>query len=110
MFPKQLLTRICISSILLLSGSLLSPAQASDIPSYVEGTDQASVVYNPLQVNSFQMQMSDHDLGMLTSDHVAWNNEGPWLRTTMSFTMAGTVYGPYTVGVHLKAHGALGET
>jgi hypothetical protein len=81
---------------------LLSPAQASDIPSYVEGTDQASVVYNPLQVNSFQMQMSDHDLGMLTSDHVAWNNEGPWLRTTMSFTMAGTVYGPYTVGVHLK--------
>jgi len=102
MFPKQLLTKIGISSILLLAGSLLSPAQASDSPSYIEGTDQAAVVFNPLQVNNFTMQMSDHDLGMLTSEHVSWNNEGPWLRTTMNFTMADKVYGPYTVGVHLK--------
>ena len=62
----------------------------------------AAAVYDPLQVDDFQMEMSDHDFGMLTSDHVAWNNEGPWLRTVMSFTMAGKVYGPYTVGVHLK--------
>ena len=102
MLPKQLLTKLGISSILLLAGSLLSPAMASEVPSYVEGTDLAASVYDPLQVDDFQMQMSDHDFGMLTSDHVAWNNEGPWLRTVMSFTMAGKVYGPYTVGVHLK--------
>lgn len=102
MLPKQLLTKLGISSILLLAGSLLSPAMASEVPSYIEGTDSAASVYDPLQVDDFQMQMSEHDFGMLTSDHVAWNNEGPWLRTVMSFTMGGKVYGPFTVGVHLK--------
>ncbi len=102
MLPKQLLTKIGISSILLLAGSLLSPASASQIPSYIEGTDKAAVIFDPLQVNNFSMQMSDHDFSMLTSDHVNWSYEGPWLRTVMSFTMAGKVYGPYTVGVHLK--------
>lgn len=102
MLPKQLLTKIGISSILLLTGSLLNPAIASETPNYVEGTDKAAVVFNPLQVNNFSMRMSDHDFSMLTSDHVNWSYEGPWLRTVMSFTMAGKVYGPYTVGVHLK--------
>jgi len=102
MVPKQLLTKIGISSILLLAGSLLSPASASEIPSYIEGTDKAAVVFDPLQVNNFSMQMSDHDFSMLTSDYVNWSFEGPWLRTVMSFTAAGKVYGPYTVGVHLK--------
>lgn len=102
MLPKQLLTKIGISSILLLAGSLLSPALASETPNYIEGTDQAAVIFDPLQVNNFSMQMSDHDFNMLSSDHVNWSYEGPWLRTVMSFTMAGKVYGPYTVGVHLK--------
>jgi len=102
MFPKQLLTKIGISSILLLAGSLLSPASATEVPNYIEGTDKAAAVFNPLQVNNFQMQMSDSDFNSLTYGNVNSNNEGPWRRTVMSFTMADKVYGPYTVGVHLK--------
>ena len=102
MLPKQLLTKIGISSILLLAGSLLSPASASEIPSYVEGTDAAAVVYNPLEVNNFDIQMSEADINKLVYPTVSWDNEGPWLRAVVNFTMADKVYGPYTVGVHLK--------
>lgn len=102
MLPKQLLTRIGISSILLLSGSLLSPASASQAPNYVEGTDAAAVVFDPLKVNNFDLEMSNENFNRLTYPNVSWDNEGPWLETVMRFTMDNKVYGPYTVGVHLK--------
>jgi outer membrane protein OmpA-like peptidoglycan-associated protein len=102
MFPKQLLTKIAISSLLVLTGSLLSPASAAEVRSYIEGTDQAAVVFDPLQVNNFEMAMSDSDFNKLTYPNVTNDNEGPWLSTVMKFTMAYKVYGPYTVGVHLK--------
>lgn len=102
MLPKQLLTKIGISSILLFSGSLLSPASAAQLPSYVEGTDAAAVVFDPLKVNNFELEMSDENFDLLTSEHVNWAYEGPWLETVMKFTMDNKVYGPYTVGVHLK--------
>jgi hypothetical protein len=102
MLPKKLLAKIGISSILLLSGSLLSPASAAPAPNYVEGTDAAAVVFDPLKVNNFELEMSDEDFNRLTYPNVSWDNEGPWLETVMKFTMENKVYGPYTVGVHLK--------
>lgn len=102
MLPKQLLTKIGISSILLLSGSLLSPASAAQTPNYVEGTDAAAVVFDPLKVNNFELEMSDENFNLLTYPNVSWENEGPWLESMMSFTMGNKVYGPYKVGVHLK--------
>jgi hypothetical protein len=59
-------------------------------------------MFNPLKVNNFSMQMSDEDFDSLRFPNVRWDNEGPWRETRMSFTMEGKVYGPYTVGVHLK--------
>lgn len=102
MLPKQLLTIIGISSILLLSGSWLSPASAAQAPNYVEGTDAAAVVFDPLKVNNFELEMSDENFNRLAYPNVSWDNEGPWLETVMRFTMDNKVYGPYTVGVHLK--------
>ena len=101
MLPKRLVTVIGIS-ILLLSGSLLSPASAAQVPSYVEGTDAAAPLFDPLKVNKFELTMSAQNFNLLTYPNVSWDNEGPWLETVMKFTMDGTLYGPYTVGVHLK--------
>ena len=86
----------------LMAGSLLGSTPANAAPSYVEGTDAASVMFNPLMVNNFAMQMSQDDFDSLRSPNVGWDYEGDWRETRMSFTMAGKVYGPYVVGVHLK--------
>ncbi len=88
--------------VLAMTGSLLNANPAEAAVSYVEGTDQAAVMYDPLMVNTFSMQMSPADFDSLKSPNVGWDNEGEWRETRMSFTMAGKVYGPYVVGVHLK--------
>jgi spore coat protein CotH len=85
-----------------MTGSLLNAVPANAAASYVEGTDPAAVMFNPLMVNNFSMQMSDEDFESLKSPNVGWDYEGEWRETRMSFTMAGKVYGPYDVGVHLK--------
>ena len=85
-----------------MTGSLLNANPALAATSYVEGTDQAAVMYDPLMVNTFSMQMSSEDFDSLKSPNVGWDYEGEWRETRMSFTMAGKVYGPYVVGVHLK--------
>jgi hypothetical protein len=81
---------------------LLSPASAAQTPNYIEGTDVAAVVFDPLKVNNFELEMSDENFNLLTYPNVSWENEGPWLESVMSFTMDNKVYGPYKVGVHLK--------
>jgi hypothetical protein len=88
--------------ILTISGSLLSSPASQAAPNYVEGADLAAPVFNPLKVNGFSLEMSDEDFNSLKSPNVNWQNEGDWRETEMSFTMDGKVYGPYTVGVHLK--------
>jgi len=85
-----------------MTGSLLNVAPASAAVSYVEGTDAGAVLFNPLMVNDFSMQMSQEDFDSLRSPNVNWEYEGDWRETQMNFTMAGKTYGPYTVGVHLK--------
>lgn len=85
-----------------MTGSLLNIAPASAATSYVEGTDTGAALFNPLMVNDFSLQMSQEDFDSLRSPNVNWEYEGEWRETQMNFTMAGTSYGPYTVGVHLK--------
>jgi len=98
--PKSsLLLALIVAS---LAGSLLTPAASTASVSYVEGTDAAAAMFNPLRVNNFSMQMSPEDFDSMRYPNVSWDNEGDWRETRMSFTMEGKVYGPYTVGVHLK--------
>ena len=102
MFDKRKSGVAAVIIVAAMTGSLLNSTSASAVTSYVEGTDAAAVMFNPLMVNNFSMQMSEADFDSLKSPNVSWDYEGDWRETRMSFTMAGKVYGPYVVGVHLK--------
>jgi hypothetical protein len=95
---------IAVSALIIvaITGNFLSAPASQASANYVEGTDDAAKVFDPLKVNNFTMEMSDEDFESLKSPNVNWENEGDWRETEMSFTMDGKVYGPYTVGVHLK--------
>ena len=102
MFRTRKATAVSALIILALTGSFLNTSAAQAAPNYVEGTDAAAIVFDPLRVDNFDLEMSDADFESLKSPNVNWEFEGDWRETQMSFTMAGKVYGPYTVGVHLK--------
>lgn len=102
MFRKRKSSLVSALILLSLAGSLLNASASSAATSYIEGTDPAAVMFNPLQVSNFSLQMTDEDFESLRYPNVSWDNEGDWLETRMSLTMAGKRYGPYVVGVHLK--------
>jgi hypothetical protein len=102
MFSARKATAVAALIILAITGNYLNASAVIATPNYVEGTDVASTVFNPLRVDNFDLEMSDADFESLKSPNVNWEFEGDWRETQMSFTMAGKVYGPYKVGVHLK--------
>ncbi len=102
MFSAKKATAVSALIILAIAGNFLSASTAQAASSYVEGTDEAAKVFDPLMVNDFSLEMSDADFESLKYPNVNWEYEGDWRETQMSFTMAGKSYGPYTVGVHLK--------
>ena len=100
-----------------LSGLIVQPASAAPagapisgpvsgpvaVPqTYVEGTDPAAALYNPLVVNQFNLTMPPSTIAGLTSPNVNSDNEGPYLPATLTATVNGKTYGPMDVGVHLK--------
>lgn len=102
MFRNRRAIAVSALIILAITGNFLSATGSQASSNYVEGTDAAAKVFDPLKVNNFTMEMSDEDFNSLKSPNVNWEYEGEWRQTEMSFTMDGKVYGPYTVGVHLK--------
>ena len=102
MFRARKVTAVSALIILAITGNYLSASSSQAASSYVEGTDEAAKVFDPLMVNDFSLEMSDADFESLKYPNVNWEYEGDWRETQMSFTMAGKAYGPYTVGVHLK--------
>lgn len=102
MLTKRLASRLAALIIIVLAGSSLGSGIAQATPNYIEGTDTAAVIFNPLQVSKISLQMSDSDYNLLRWPNVSWDNEGDWLDTQMRFTMGSKTYGPYRVGVHLK--------
>ena len=102
MFRKKKSSLVMALILLSLTGSFLNSSASSAATSYVEGTDPAAVMFDPLQVSNFSLQMTDEDYESLRYPNVSWDNEGEWRETRMSLTMDGKRYGPYVVGVHLK--------
>jgi hypothetical protein len=102
MSGKRLATVLSVFIIVILAGSSLNSGSAQAAPNYVEGTDPASVLFNPLQVHKISLQMSNSDYNSLRYPTVSWDNEGEWRPTQMVFTIGSKAYGPYKVGVHLK--------
>ena len=102
MLTKRLAKRLAALIIIVLAGSSLNSGVAQATPNYLEGTDAAAVVFNPLQVSKISLRMSDSDYNSMRWPNVSWDNEGEWRETQMRFTMGSNTYGPYRVGVHLK--------
>lgn len=69
---------------------------------YVEGTDPAAAMYNPLVVNEFNLTMPQSTINGLDGSTNYWGDEGPYLPATLSGKVNGVAFGPLEVGVHLK--------
>ncbi|MFM6967481.1 MAG: CotH kinase family protein [Microbacteriaceae bacterium] len=83
----------------LLFSSLNPVAPASAAVSYIEGTDPAAPIFNPLVVNDIDLEMSDEAIGNLTQEMC---NGGEYQPATLTMTTPTATYGPMTVGVRLK--------
>ena len=81
-----------------------TPAQAApEVNSkFVEGTDPAAAMYNPLVVNEFNLTMPPATIKGLDGTTNYWGDEGPYLPATLGGKINGVPFGPYEVGVHLK--------
>ena len=88
---------------LALSFSAL-PVQASNVVDvrFVEGTDPAAHMFNPLAVNEFNLTMPQSTINGLDGSTNYWGDEGPYLPATLAGRINGVPFGPYAVGVHLK--------
>ncbi len=91
-----------IIGLALTSIALPSLAGASINTQYVEGTDAAAAMYNPLVVNQFNLTMPQSTIDGLNGSTNYWGDEGPYLPAKLSGTVNGVAFGPLDVGVHLK--------
>jgi hypothetical protein len=80
------------------------PGQASTgvNTKFVEGTDPAAAMFNPMVVNEFNITMPQSTIKGLDGTTNYWGDEGPYLPCTLSGKINGVAFGPYQVGVHLK--------
>lgn len=69
---------------------------------YVEGTDPAAAMFNPLVVNEFDLTMPQSTIKGLDGSTNYWGDEGPYLPATLAGKINGVAFGPLDVGVHLK--------
>jgi len=91
-----------VAGIALMFGALPSQAAATIDTQYVEGTDEASALYNPLVVNQLDLQMPQTTINGLNGSTNYWGNEGPYLPATLSGVVNGVPFAAMEVGVHLK--------
>lgn len=82
-----------------LFGSTITAAPASAAVSYIEGTDAAAPLFDPLKVVDIDLTMTDEAIGNLTQEMC---NGGEYQPGTLTLTTDTTTYGPMTVGIRLK--------
>ena len=94
---------VAILSALALSFVALPTQAAGSVDNrYVEGTDPAAAMFNPLVVNRINLSMPQSTINGLDGTTNYWGNEGPYLPAQLSAEINGITYGPMDVGVHLK--------
>lgn len=93
---------------LLFSTVSPSPSSAADgylystTPSpYVEGTDEAANIFDPLDVSNIQLDV-DESIVDYFRYCCNWEYEGPWKEAQLTMTVKGETIGPLDVGFHLK--------
>ena len=91
-----------VSALALTFMALPSQASSAIDTQYVEGTDPAAAMYNPLVVNQFNLTMPQSTIDGLSGATNYWGDEGPYLPAKLSGTVNGVAFGSLDVGVHLK--------
>jgi hypothetical protein len=91
-----------LSAIALAFVALPTQAATPVDTKYVEGTDPAAAMYNPLVVNRINLSLPQATVNGLDGTTNYWGNEGPYLPAQLSAEINGISYGPMDVGVHLK--------
>jgi spore coat protein CotH len=78
-----------------------TPAYSTTPSPYVEGTDEAAVVFDPLDVSKIQLDVDDSVIDYFRYC-CNWEYEGPWKDAQLTMTVKGETVGPLLVGFHLK--------
>jgi hypothetical protein len=97
---KRLFSAVAV--VALMFSAVPSQAAATIDTQYVEGTDEAAALYNPLVVNQLDLQMPQSTIVGLNGSTNYWGNEGPYLPATLSGVINGVPFASMDVGVHLK--------
>lgn len=82
------------------TGATTPPYSTTPSP-YVEGTDEAAVVFDPLDVSKIQLDVDDEIIDYFRYC-CNWEYEGPWKEAQLTMTVKGETVGPLLVGFHLK--------
>ena len=97
-----LVALILMSTISLSSSSAANGYQYSTTPSpYVEGTDEAANVFDPMDVSNIQLDVDESIIDYFRYC-CNWEYEGPWKEAQLTMTVKGETVGPLDVGFHLK--------
>lgn len=88
-----------VVAVFALIGASVTAAPASAAVSYVEGTDAAATLFDPLKVVDIDLTMTDEAIGNLTQEMC---NGGEYQPGTLTLTTDTATYGPMTVGIRLK--------
>ena len=82
------------------SGTTVADYSTTNSP-FVEGTDEAAVLFDPLDISEIQLTTPTE-----TIDYFRyccnWEYEGPWMEAQLTMTVKGVTVGPIRVGFHLK--------
>jgi hypothetical protein len=97
------LTIAILTSFISLPGSSAANGYLySTTPSpYVEGDDEAANIFDPVDVNSIQLDVDESIIEYFRSC-CDWQYEGPWREAQLTMTVKGETVGPLLVGFHLK--------
>lgn len=107
---NKILSRGVFALAIFLLFSTISPSASSaadgylysTTPSpYVEGTDEAANIFDPVDVSNIQLDV-DESIVDYFRWCCNWEYEGPWKEAKLTMTVKGETIGPLDVGFHLK--------
>lgn len=88
-----------VTALVALVGGTLTATPAAATVSYVEGTDPAAPLFDPLKVFDIDLTMTQESIDNLTQEMC---NGGEYQPGTLTLTTDTATYGPMTVGIRLK--------
>jgi len=92
---------VALVAVFVASGLQAAPAQAAVGPSsYVEGSEPGAFLFDPLNINTIELQMPQDSLRALAAD--TYSNQVGWQAGTAVFTSYKGTLPQMNIGMHLK--------